>query len=173
MMRYLLIFFISLINAQSLEKLLEDNYSFQADIKIEQNNLVQSSAKITFTMGNYIISEIKPINQTIAIINDSIFIQDDDFKQVILRKNDRKLIFDVLSDYSKFTLASCEELCYCLNQYDDYTNLCIKFLDSQIAQISFTDINQIENLISFNNFIKGDFNISYNPPKTYNLIAND
>ena len=106
MMRYLLIFFISLINAQSLEKLLEDNYSFQADIKIEQNNLVQSSAKITFTKGNYIISEIKPINQTIAIINDSIFIQDDDFKQVILRKNDRKLIFDVYMDHLLMMMKS-------------------------------------------------------------------
>tara|TARA_B100000941_G_C28462480_1_gene531546 strand:- start:769 stop:1287 length:519 start_codon:yes stop_codon:yes gene_type:complete len=172
-MRYLLIFFISLINAQSLEKLLEDNYSFQADITIEQNNLIQSSAKITFTRGNYIISEIMPINQTIAIINESIFIQDDDFKQVISRKNHRKLIFNVLSDYSKFTLARCDELCYCSNQYDDYANLCIKFSDSRISKISFTDVNQIENLISFNNFIKGDFNISYNPPKTYNFIADD
>ena len=91
MIRYLLIFFISLINAQSLENLLEDNYSFEADITIEQNNLIQSSAKIRFTKGNYIISEIKPINQTIAKINESIFIQDDDFRQVISRKNDRRL----------------------------------------------------------------------------------
>ena len=173
MIRYLLIFFINLINAQSLEELLEDNYSFQADITIEQNNLIQSSAKIRFTQGNFIISEIKPINQTIAKINESIFIQDDDFKQVISRKNDRKLIFNVLSDYNKCALGRCNELCYCLNEYYDYTNLCIKFLDSRISQISFTDINQIENTISFDNFVKGDFNISYNPPKTYDFIAND
>ena len=100
MIRYLLIFFINLINAQSLEELLEDNYSFQADITIEQNNLIQSSAKIRFTQGNFIISEIKPINQTIAKINESIFIQDDDFKQVISRKIDSKVILIVLTDYS-------------------------------------------------------------------------
>ena len=79
----------------------------------------------------------------------------------------------MLTDYSKFALARCNELCYCLNEYHDYTDLCIKFLDSRISQISFTDINQIENTISFDNFVKGDFNISYNPPNTYDFIAND
>ena len=110
-----------------------------------------------------------------AEIDGQLFVQDDDFKQVI-RYNDNNsfLIKKLLSNAYEHAELSCNLKCFKLVVDDErISNAIIVFDNEFLYEIIVENFQNNKFLIKFENFVHESTNITYVTPDGYELITND
>ncbi|GIS47193.1 MAG: hypothetical protein Ct9H90mP19_4300 [Gammaproteobacteria bacterium] len=98
-MRVILLFISSFISSSDLSELLIKNQEFSSDIIIFDSESIVSKGSMSYIKGDFVYSFDHPSKQILAGLEGKLFIQDDDFKQVMVYDDDdsfliRKLLFD-------------------------------------------------------------------------------
>ena len=174
-MRVILLFISSFISSADLSELLIKNQEFSSDIIIFDSDSIVSKGSMSYIKGDFVYSINHPSKQILAGLEGKLFIQDDDFKQVMVYDDDdsfliRKLLFD---SYEHEEL-SCVFKCYKLNINDErISDAIIIFEDNLLHEMHILNFQNNKFLVKFENFVHESTNIIYMPPDGYEIIAND
>ena len=174
-MRFILLFFSSFIMSSDFEDLLMLNKRFSADIIISDSDLVVSKGYLSYMEGDFIYSINHPSKQVLVGLEGILYVQDDDFKQVMSYSDDDSFIIKklLLNSY-KYDELSCSSKCYRLNVNDErVTDAIIIFKNDHLYEMSISDFQNSIFLVKFENFVHESTNIIYMPPDGYEIIAND
>ena len=174
-MRIILIFISSFLSSAELSELLNKNQEFSSDILISDIDTSISSGFLSYKDGNYKYSIESPSSQVMAEIDGQLFVQDDDFKQVIRYKdNNSFLIKKLLSNAYEHTELFCNLKCFKLDVDDErISNAIIVFDNEFLYEIIVENFQNNKFLIKFENFVHESTNITYVTPDGYELITND
>ena len=173
-MKYLIFFLlVNLLNAEEAKNLYD---SFDAQITIQKNEDIVSKGNIRYRKKDFFYEVEIPYSQKIIGINQNIYVQDDDFNQVhVYKDNSSFLLRDVLKDENQKEYIPCPNVCYkiLLNQESGFSEALIVTFDQIIQYIQATDIQNVNYLIKFENFKVESSKIVYEPPEDYSLVKND
>jgi len=173
-MKYLIFFLLAnIINAEEVKNLYDN---FDAQITIQKNEDIVSKGNIRYRENDFFYEVELPYSQKIIGINQNIYVQDDDFNQVhVYKDNASFLLRDVLKDENQKEYISCPTVCYkiLLNEETGFSEALIVAFDQIIEYIQATDIQNVNYLIKFENFKVESSKIVYEPPEDYSLVKND
>ena len=174
-MRIILLFISSFIFSSDLSELLIKNQEFSSDIIISDSNSIVSRGSMSYAKGDFVYLIDHPSRQVLAGLEDKLFIQDDDFKQVMVYKDDGSfLIKKLLFDSYEHEELSCISKCYKLNINDERISAAIIiFKDDLLHEMHILNFQNNKFLVKFENFVHESTNIIYMPPDGYEIIAND
>ncbi len=174
-MRIILLFISSFLSSAELSELLNKNQKFSSNILISDIDTEISSGFLSYKNGNYKYSIQSPSSQVMAEIDGQLFIQDDDFKQVIRYiDNNSFLIKKLLSNTYEHAELSCNLKCFRLLVNDErISNAIIVFENEFLHEIHVENFQNNKFLIKFENFVLESTNITYVTPDGYELITND
>ena len=131
---------------------------------------------MSFREEAFIYNLVSPYNQTIASKNGKLYVQDDDFQQVIIY-NDTKSFFlqDLFNNKYETESFPCPNSCFKLNPQDGSTfqEALVSMNGSVIDWIRLIDIKDQRIFIKFENFKFESSNITYVVPQNYEIISND
>ena len=110
-MKYLIFFLlVNMLNAEEVINLYDN---FDAQITIKKNEDIVSKGNIRYRENDFFYEVELPYSQKIIGINQSIYVQDDDFNQVhVYKDNSSFLLRDVLKDENQKEYISCPCLLY-------------------------------------------------------------
>ena len=145
---------------------------FTSLISISSNNDELSSGNISYDSDNFLYSITSPYSQIIAKIDNKVYVQDDDFKQVfIYQGNYDFLIQQILDNEVGLQPYDCATTCLRATILDEnIQELVVEISEYEISQISYLDAKNDAYVIKFLNFQLGAKNISYNLPMDYEVI---
>ena len=171
-MRFLIALLLIILNLSSTEILFDRFQEFTSLISISSNNDELSSGNISYDSDNFLYSITSPYSQIIAKIDDKVYVQDDDFKQVfIYQGNYDFLIQQILDNEVGLQPYDCATTCLRATILDEnIQELVVEISEYEISQISYLDAKNDAYVIKFLNFQLGAKNISYNLPMDYEVI---
>jgi len=171
-MRFLIALILISLNLSSTEILFDRFQEFTSLISISSNNDELSSGNISYDSDNFLYSITSPYSQIIAKIDDKVYVQDDDFKQVfIYQGNYDFLIQQILDNEVGLQPYDCATTCLRATILDEnIQELVVEISEYEISQISYLDAKNDAYVIKFLNFQLGAKNISYNLPMDYEVI---
>ena len=171
-MRFLIALLLISLNLSSTEILFDRFQEFTSLISISSNNDELSSGNISYDSDNFLYSITSPYSQIIAKIDNKVYVQDDDFKQVfIYQGNYDFLIQQILDNEVGLQPYDCATTCLRATILDEnIQELVVEISEYEISQISYLDAKNDAYVIKFLNFQLGAKNISYNLPMDYEVI---
>lgn len=171
-MRFLIALLLISLNLSSTEILFDRFQEFTSLISISSNNDELSSGNISYDSDNFLYSITSPYSQIIAKIDDKVYVQDDDFKQVfIYQGNYDFLIQQILDNEVGLQPYDCATTCLRATILDEnIQELVVEISEYEISQIAYLDAKNDAYVIKFLNFQLGAKNISYNLPMDYEVI---
>ena len=171
-MRYLIALILLSLKLSSTETLLDRFQKFTSVISVSSNNVELSSGDISYDSDNFLYSITSPYSQIIAKIDNKVYVQDDDFKQVFIYQGDYDfLIQQILDNEVGLQPYECETTCLRASILDEnIQELVLEMSENKISQILYLDTKSDEYEIKFLNFELGAKNISYNLPMDYEII---
>ena len=171
-MRFLIALILISLNLSSTEILFDRFQEFTSLISISSNNDELSSGNISYDSDNFLYSITSPYSQIIAKIDNKVYVQDDDFKQVfIYQGNYDFLIQQILDNEVGLQPYDCATTCLRATILDEnIQELVVEISEYEISQISYLDAKNDAYVIKFLNFQFGAKNISYNLPMDYEVI---
>tara|TARA_E500000178_G_scaffold189210_1_gene187311 strand:- start:722 stop:1243 length:522 start_codon:yes stop_codon:yes gene_type:complete len=171
-MRFLIALLLIILNLSSTEILFDRFQEFTSLISISSNNDELSSGNISYDSDNFLYSITSPYSQIIAKIDDKVYVQDDDFKQVfIYQGNYDFLIQQILDNEVGLQPYDCATTCLRATILDEnIQELVVEISEYEISQIAYLDAKNDAYVIKFLNFQLGAKNISYNLPMDYEVI---
>jgi len=171
-MRLLIAFIVLSLKLSSIEPELDRFQKFTSVISVSLNNVELSSGYITYDSDNFIYSITSPYSQMIAKIDNKVYVQDDDFKQVFIYQGDYDfLIQQILDNELGLQPYECATTCLRALVLDkNIQELVVEMSEYEISQISYLDAKNDAYVIKFLNFQLGAKNISYNLPMDYEVI---
>ena len=171
-MRFLIALILISLNLSSTEILFDRFQEFTSLISISSNNDELSSGNISYDSDNFLYSITSPYSQIIAKIDDKVYVQDDDFKQVfIYQGNYDFLIQQILDNEVGLQPYDCATTCLRATILDEnIQELVVEISEYEISQIAYLDAKNDAYVIKFLNFQLGAKNISYNLPMDYEVI---
>jgi len=171
-MRFLIALLLIILNLSSTEILFDRFQEFTSLISISSNNDELSSGNISYDSDNFLYSITSPYSQIIAKIDNKVYVQDDDFKQVfIYQGNYDFLIQQILDNEVGLQPYDCATTCLRATILDEnIQELVVEISEYEISQISYLDAKNDAYVIKFLNFQLGAKNISYNLPMDYEVI---
>ena len=174
-MRIILLFLSSFVFSSDLTELLLKNHKFSADIIIFDSESIVSRGYMSYLDGDFIYSVDYPSKQILAGLGGYLYIQDDDFKQVMVYKDDESfLVKQMLSNSYEYEELSCASKCYKLIINDErISNAIIVFKDNLLYEMLVLNFQNNKFLIKFENFVLESTNISYIAPEGYEIITDD
>ena len=174
-MRVALLFLSSFIFSSDLPELLSKNHKFSADITIFDSESRLSSGYISYLNGDFTYSIDYPSKQILAGLDGFLYIQDDDFKQVLIYKDDESfLIKQLLLNSYDYDELSCSSKCYKLIINDGrISNAIIIFKNNLLYEMHVQNFQNKKFLIKFENFVLESTNITYIAPEGYEIITDD
>ena len=174
-MRVILLFLSSFVFSSDLTELLAKNHKFSADIIISDSESILSRGYMSYLDGDYIYSVDYPSKQILAGLEGYLYIQDDDFKQVMVYKDDESfLVKQMLLNLYEYEELSCASKCYKLIINDGrISNAIIVFKDNLLYEMLVINFQNNKFLIKFENFVLESTNISYIAPEGYEIITDD
>lgn len=170
-----IIFFGFYLQADSIEYFSKP-FNFNAEIIISKEEGFISKGKILFRDDSFIYNLTSPYNQTIASKNGKLFIQDNDFQQVIIYENDSSFFLqDLLSNEYKSESIACPNTCFKLNMEQESTfEEALVSLEGQVIKwIRLKDMKDQRIFVKFENFKFESSNIIYVVPDNYEIVTND
>ena len=175
-MRLFFILFISFFAQTNSYEYFKKPFNFNAEIII--NNAVNfvSQGNILFRNGTFIYNLDEPYKQTIASDKDKLYIQDDDFQQVIIYDNKNTFFLqDLLNNEYKSEDFSCPNTCFklLLNENSSFQEALVVLDGDIIDWIRLIDIKGQRIFIEFENFKFESSKITYVIPENYEIIKND
>lgn len=171
-MRLLIAFMVLSLKLSSIEPQLDRFQKFTSVISVSFNNVELSSGYITYDSDNFIYSITSPYSQMIAKIDNKVYVQDDDFKQVFIYQGDYDFLIQQILD-NELGLQPYECATTCLRALvldENIQELVVEMSEYEISQISYLDAKNDSYVIKFLNFQLGAKNISYNLPMDYEVI---
>ena len=174
-MRILLLLFPAFLFSSDFSSLLTTNKSFLSDITITDSDSLISKGSLSYNNGDFIYTINYPSSQIIADSNNTLFVQDDDFKQVMTYTNNSSfLIKELLTGSYLVDELSCLAECFKVSVNDGrIESAIIIFQNNKIYEMHITDFQTNNFLVKFENFSHESTNISYMPPQGYEVIIND
>lgn len=171
-MRFLIALLLIILNLSSTEILFDRFQEFTSLISISSNNDELSSGNISYDSDNFLYSITSPYSQIIAKIDNKVYVQDDDFKQVfIYQGNYDFLIQQILDNEVGLQPYDCATTCLRATILDEnIQELVVEISEYEISQIAYLDAKNDAYVIKFLNFQLGAKNISYNLPMDYEVI---
>ena len=171
-MRFLIALLLISFNLSSTEILFDRFQEFTSLISISSNNDELSSGNISYDSDNFLYSITSPYSQIIAKIDNKVYVQDDDFKQVfIYQGNYDFLIQQILDNEVGLQPYDCATTCLRATILDEnIQELVVEISEYEISQIAYLDAKNDAYVIKFLNFQLGAKNISYNLPMDYEVI---
>lgn len=171
-MRFLIALLLISLNLSSTEILFDRFQEFTSLISISSNNDELSSGNISYDSDNFLYSITSPYSQIIAKIDNKVYVQDDDFKQVfIYQGNYDFLIQQILDNEVGLQPYDCATTCLRATILDEnIQELVVEISEYEISQIAYLDAKNDAYVIKFLNFQLGAKNISYNLPMDYEVI---
>ena len=175
-MRILIVGFISFLIQSNPTIYFKEPLNFDAEIHINSEGNFISKGTMSFREEAFIYNLVSPYNQTIASKNGKLYVQDDDFQQVIIY-NDAKSFFlqDLFNNKYETESFPCPNNCFKLNPQDGSTfqEALVSMNGSIIDWIRLIDIKDQRIFIKFENFKFESSNITYVVPQNYEIISND
>ena len=111
-MRLFITLFICSYLQSTTDEYFKKPINFDADIIINNQENLISKGKILFRDGSFIYNLIDPYRQTIANNNGKLYVQDDDFQQVIIYKNDNTFFLqDLFDNEYESENVPCAKIC--------------------------------------------------------------
>ena len=158
------------------ENIFNSPLNFDSTITINNESGLISSGDISYRNGNYIYSLNLPSDQIIASNAQNIYVQDNDFNQVMIYKNDNSFFLqDLLTNGYQNENFPCPSSCFKIKPdlNSSFKEALISLKDESIEWIRVLDIKDERILIKFENFKVESSNISYAIPENYEVINND
>ena len=171
-MRFLIALIMLSLKLSSTETLLDRFQKFTSVISVSSNNVELSSGSISYDSGNFLYSITSPYSQIIGKIDNKVYVQDDDFKQVFIYQGDYDFLIQQILD-NEVGLQPYECATTCLRALvldENIQELVVEMSENEISQISYLDTKNDAYVIKFLNFELGAKNISYNLPMDYEVI---
>ena len=175
-MRLFITLFICSYLQSTKDEYFKKPINFDADIIINNQENFISKGKILFRDGSFIYNLIDPYRQTIANNNGKLYVQDDDFQQVIIYKNDKTFFLqDLFDNEYESENVPCSKICFkLLSREDSSFQEALVSLDGDVIEwIRLLDIKDQSIFIKFENFKFESSNITYVVPQNYEIISND
>ena len=172
---FITLFICSYIQSTTVEYF-KKPLNFNADIIINNEENYVSKGTIFFRDGSFIYKLTSPYRQTIASNNSKLYVQDDDFQQVIVYGNDNTFfIQDLLGNEYKSENFPCSNTCFKLrsNENSSFREAFISLDGDVINWIRLLDIKDRKIFIKFENFKFESSNINYVIPENYEILKND
>ncbi len=160
----------------SSENIFNSPLNFDSTITINNESGIISSGDITYRNGDFIYSLNVPSDQIIASNSQNIYVQDNDFNQVMIYKNDNSFFLqDLLTNSYQNENFPCPSSCFKIKPdlNSSFKEALISLKDESIEWIRVLDIKDERILIKFENFKVESSNISYAIPENYEVINND
>ena len=175
-MRLFITLFMCSYLQSSTDEYFKKPINFDADIIINNQENFISKGKILFRDGSFIYNLIDPYRQTIANNNGKLYVQDDDFQQVIIYKNDNTFFLqDLFDNEYESENVPCSKICFKLfsRENSSFQEALVSLDDDVIEWIRLLDIKDQRIFIKFENFKFESSNITYVAPENYEIIEND
>ena len=175
-MRLFVTLFICSYLQSTTDEYFKKPINFDSDIIINNQENFISKGKILFRDGSFIYNLIDPYKQTIANNNGKLYVQDDDFQQVIIYKNDKTFFLqDLFDNEYESENVPCSKICFKLFSKEDSSfQEALVSLDGDVIEwIRLLDIKDQSIFIKFENFKFESSNITYVVPQNYEIISND
>ena len=172
---FITLFFSSFLESNSFEYF-KKPFNFNAEIIINNDGNFVSKGEILFRDGSFIYNLISPYNQTIASNNGKLYVQDDDFQQVIIYENNNTFFLQNLFDNDyKSEKFPCSKICFkLLSKEDGSFKEALVSLDGDVIDwIRLLDIRDQRIFVKFENFKFESSNIIYVVPDNYEIVTND
>tara|TARA_Y100000746_G_scaffold11360_1_gene9507 strand:- start:7697 stop:8224 length:528 start_codon:yes stop_codon:yes gene_type:complete len=150
--------------------------NFNSTIIITNERTVISSGDISYRNGDIVYHIDLPSNQIIASNKENIYVQDNDFNQVMIYENDKSFFLqDLLANAYETENFPCPDSCFKIKPdlNSSFKEALISFKDQSIDWIRVLDIKDERILIKFENFKVESSNITYVIPENYEIINND
>ena len=175
-MRLFVTLFISFFLQTNSFEYFKKPLNFNAEIIINNEENFVSQGKILFRNGSFIYNLDKPYKQTIASNNDKLYVQDDDFQQVIIYDNGNTFFLqDLFNNEYQAEDFPCPNTCFklLLKENSSYKEALVS-LDGEVVEwIRLLDIKDQRIFVKFENFKFESSNITYVAPENYEIIEND
>tara|TARA_B100000886_G_scaffold333952_1_gene288771 strand:+ start:42 stop:569 length:528 start_codon:yes stop_codon:yes gene_type:complete len=175
-MRLLTVCFISFFIETNPTIYFKKPLNFDSEIHINSEGNFISKGEMSFRDGAFIYNLVSPYKQTIASKNGKLYVQDDDFQQVIIY-NDTKSFFlqDLFNNKYETENFPCPNNCFKLNPENgsSFQEAMVSMNGNVIDWIRLIDIKDQRIFIKFENFKFESSNISYVVPQNYEIISND
>ena len=174
-MRLLIAFMVLSLKLSSIEPLLDRFQTFTSEISISSNNVELSSGIISYDSGNFLYSITSPYSQIIAKIDNKVYVQDDDFKQVFIYQGDYDFLIQQILD-NEVGLQPYECATTCLRALvldENIQELVVEMSENEISQISYLDAKNDAYVIKFLNFQLGEKILAIICLWTMRLSSND
>ena len=171
-MRFLIALILLSLKLSATETLLDRFQKFTSAITVSSNNVELSSGNISYDSDNFLYSITFPYSQMIAKIDNKVYVQDDDFKQVFIYQGDYDFLIQQILD-NELGLQPYECATTCLRALvldENIQELVVEISEYEISKISYLDAKNDAYVIKFLNFELGAKNISYNLPMDYEII---
>ena len=171
-MRLLIAFMVLSLKLSSIGPQLDRFQKFTSVISVSLNHVELSSGNISYDSDDFIYSITSPYSQMIAKIDNKVYVQDDDFKQVFIYQGDYDFLIQQILD-NELGLQPYECATTCLRALvldENIQELVVEMSEYEISQISYLDAKNDSYVIKFLNFQLGAKNISYNLPMDYEVI---
>ena len=175
-MRLFITLFICSYLQSTTDEYFKKPINFDADIIINNQENLISKGKILFRDGSFIYNLIDPYRQTIANNNGKLYVQDDDFQQVIIYEdNNTFFLQDLFDNEYESENVPCSKICFkLLSKEDSSFQEALVSLDGDVIEwIRLLDIKDQRIFIKFENFKFESSNITYVAPENYEIIEND
>ena len=170
-----ILFLCFLIHAEAPEYF-KNITNFDSQITINGEDNLISSGEISFRNGNFVYLLTHPFNQLVAGKNGKIYVQDDDFKQVMIYQNDNSFFLQELFN-NKYDSEDfpCPDTCLKLkpDQNSTFKQALVSIKGESLDWIRLLDLKDERIFIKFENFKIESSNISYVVPQNYEIINND
>jgi hypothetical protein len=175
-MRFIAVLCLCLPVYGSSEYIFNSPFNFDSTITINNESGIVSSGNISYRNGDFIYSLDIPSNQIVASNAQNIYVQDNDFNQVMIYKNDNSFFLqDLLTNGYQNENFPCPSSCFKIKPdlNSSFKEALISLKDESIEWIRVLDIKDERILIKFENFKVESSNISYAIPENYEVINND
>ena len=163
------------VHAEDKQYIIDDSH-FSLGFLVEHAGYAKTLGLFKHIDGSFIYNLIDPYRQTIANNNGKLYVQDDDFQQVIIYKNDNTFFLqDLFDNEYESENVPCSKICFKLLSGEDSSfQEALVSLDGDVIEwIRLLDIKDQRIFIKFENFKFESSNINYVIPKNYEIIKND
>ena len=175
-MRLFFILFVSFFVQTNSSEYFKKPFNFNAEIIINNEENFISQGKILFRNGSFIYNLDKPYKQTIASNKGKLYVQDDDFQQVIIYDNGNTFFLqDLFNNEYQAEDFPCPNTCFKLLSEDNssFKEALVSLDDEVVEWIRLLDIKDQRIFVKFENFEFESSNITYVAPENYEIIEND
>tara|TARA_B100000963_G_C22603137_1_gene661230 strand:- start:911 stop:1429 length:519 start_codon:yes stop_codon:yes gene_type:complete len=149
---------------------------FATNVSVFRGAELVSESLIKRRSGNMVFTLVKPYSQSIFLVDEQIYIQDDDFKQISLLKDQNSLpMLELFQNTHEFEPIECEEANCFINtsKIPGISTMVVVKNGDILEEISYYSLDYKHYKLKFSNFVNETENISYTPPDGYEFIEND